>query len=123
MTPSEYQAIMESARGAITWARKLAGCSAEAQATAAELTVIADDLRSQARAECERARLLAGGRNRPGLVAVRRGAGGTPQARTRLSPSQTQADAAIRPPIRIRASAAAVAALAVLGVLQVLRRV
>jgi len=127
MTPGERQAITECARGAITWARELAGRCAEARTKAAELRVIADDICSQARAERERAGLLARERDRTAPVVVRWGAGGTPQSRTRLSSSQTQiqiqTDAAIRQPIRICVSAAAVPAAAVPGVPQVRRRV
>jgi hypothetical protein len=125
MTPGEYQAITESARGAITWARELAARSAETRAIAAVLTVIADDLCSRARAERERARLLASERDRTDPAAVRLQAGGTPQSRTRLSSNQaqTQTDAAIRQPIRIRVSAAAVPVPPIPGVLQGCRRV
>jgi hypothetical protein len=59
MTPGEYQVKRERVRGAIAWARELARRSAQTRAIAAELTVIADDICSRARAERERARLLA----------------------------------------------------------------
>jgi len=125
MTPGEYRAITESARGAIAWARELAARSAETRAIAAELTVIADDLCFRARAERKRARLLARGRDRTNPIVVRLGVGGTPQPRTRFSSIQTQiqSDAAIRQPIRIRVSAAAVPAPAIPGVLPVYPRV
>ena len=113
MTPGEYQVKRERVRGAIAWARELARRSAQTRAIAAELTVIADDICSRARAERERARLLAMERDRADPAVVRLGDGGTPQARTHLSSSQAQTDAAIRQPIRICVSA----------VLQVCRRV
>lgn len=124
MTPGEYRAIAEGARGAIARAWELAGRSAETQAIAAELSVIADDLCARARAERERARLLARERDRTASAAVRLGAAGTPQSRTYLSYSQTQiqTDAAIRQPSRICVSAAAVPAPAIPGVLPVYRR-
>ena len=124
MTPGEWQATTERARGAVAWARELAGPSAEAQATAAELTVIADDLRSRTQAERKRAQLLA--RERPlrrggtGPVAIHLEAGGTPQVLNHLSPRQTQAGAAIRRQSLNRASGAAPA---IPGVPPVRRRV
>ena len=124
MTPGEYRAITESARDAIAWARELAGRSAETRAIAAELNVIAGDFCSRARAERKRARLLARERDRSDPVVVRLEAGETPQSRTRLSSSQPQIQthAAIRQPIRICVSSAAVPAPAIPGVLQVCRR-
>ncbi len=59
MTPGEFRAMTERAHEAFARARDLVRRSAEAQAMAAELTVIANDLRWLARAECERARELA----------------------------------------------------------------
>lgn len=58
MTPRESQAMAERVREAITWARDLVRRGTAARAMAAELTVIADELRARARAECERAREL-----------------------------------------------------------------
>ena len=124
MTPGEWQATTERARGAVAWARELAGRSAEAQATAAELTVIADDLRSRTQAERKRAQLLA--RERPlrrggtGPTAAHLEAGGTPQVLNHLSPRQTQAGAAIRRQSLNRASGVAPA---IPGVPPVRRRV
>lgn len=125
MTPGEYRAITEGARGAIARAWELTGRSAETRAIAAELSVIADHLCARARAERERARLLVRERDRTDPAAVRLGPAGPPQSRTYLSSSQTQiqADAAIRQPSRIRVSAAAVPAPAIPGVLPVYRRV
>ncbi len=125
MTPGEYRAITEGARGAIARAWELTGRSAETQAIAAELSVIADHLCARARAERERARLLVRERDRTDPAAVRLGPAGTPQSRTYLSSSQTQiqTDATIRQPIRIRVSAAAVPAPAIPGVLPAYRRV
>jgi hypothetical protein len=59
MTPDECRAITERVREMLARARYLAGRSAAVQATAAELTVIADDLCFRARAERERAQELA----------------------------------------------------------------
>ena len=124
MTPGECQATTERARRAIAWARELAGPSAEAQATAAELTVIADDLRSGTQAERKRAQLLA--RERPlrrdgtSLAAAHLEAGGRPQVLNHLSPCQTQAGAAIRRQSLNRASGVAPA---ISGVPPVRRRV
>ena len=133
MTPGEYRAITEGARGAIARAWELAGRSAETRAIAAELSVIADHLCARARAERERARLLVSERDRTDPVAVRLGPAGPPQSRTYFSSSQTQiqtqiqtqlqTDAAIRQPSRIRVSAAAVPAPAIPGVLPAYRRV
>ena len=60
MTPGEHRALADSTREALTRARDLAGRTMEVRSRTAELTVIAGDLRSRARAERERARLLAG---------------------------------------------------------------
>jgi hypothetical protein len=110
MTPGEWQATTERARGAIAWARELAVRSAEARATAAEFTVIAQDLRSRTQAERKRPQLLARERrlrDGTGLVAVHLEAGGTPQVLNHLSPRQTQTGAAIRRQSQNRVSAAA----------------
>jgi hypothetical protein len=66
MTPGEYQALTELVRQTLARARDTARRSAEIQATAAELTVSAEDLCSRARAERERARELASERPRRG---------------------------------------------------------
>ena len=123
MTPGERQATTERALGAIAWARELAVRSAEARATAAEFTVIAEDLRSRTRAERKRAQLMAIERrlrDGTGLVAVDLNAGGTPQVLNHLSPRQTQTGAAIRRQSQHRVSAAAPA---IPGVPPVRRRV
>ena len=123
MTPGEWQATTERALGAIAWARELAVRSAEAQRTAAELTVIADDLRSRTQAERKRAQLLASERRLrggTGLVTVDLNAGGTPQVLNHLSPRQTQTGAAIRRQSLNRASGVAPA---IPGVPPVRRRV
>ncbi len=110
MTPGKRQATTERARGAIAWARELAVRSAEARATAAEFTVIAEDLRYRTHAERKRAQLLARERrlrDGTGLVTVDLNAGRTPQVLNHLSPRQTQTGAAICRQSQNRASAAA----------------
>ncbi len=64
MTLGEYNVLTELGREALARARDTVAHSAEVQATAAELTVIADDLCSHARAERERAQELASERLR-----------------------------------------------------------
>jgi hypothetical protein len=73
MTPGECRTITERARGAIAWTRELAWRSAEAQAAAVELTVIAEDLCPRTQAEPKRARLL-------GRKGLRRGVTDSPRA-------------------------------------------
>ncbi len=64
MTLGEYHVLTELGREALARARDMVAHSAEIRATAAELTVIADDLCARARAERERARELASERLR-----------------------------------------------------------
>jgi hypothetical protein len=71
MTPREYQALTEFVRETLARAQVAVRRSAEIQATAAELTIIAEDLCSRAGAERERAQELARERLRRSSAAVR----------------------------------------------------
>ncbi len=62
MTPGEHQSLTELVRQALARVRDTARRNAEIQATAAEFTVIAEELCFRARAERGRARGLAGER-------------------------------------------------------------
>jgi hypothetical protein len=126
MTPGEWQAMAERVGEALARARDLAGHSAEARATAAELTVIADANCSCARAECERAQELARECLRchhTDTVAVHLWAGRPAQALNQLSPSRTQTAAAIPQSSSPLASAAAVSTSATRDQRPVRRRV
>ncbi len=73
MTSGEHQSLTELVRQMLARARDTAWRNAEIRATAAEFTVIAEDLCFRARAERGRARELAGerlGRGHPGAVAA-----------------------------------------------------
>ena len=89
MTPREWQVIAERTHEAIAWAREVARRSAETRATAAELTIIAEDLRSRTQAERKRARSLAMERDHADPAVVRLGDGRTPRALNYLPPSET----------------------------------
>ncbi len=85
MTPGEHQSLTELVRQALARVRDTARRNAEIQATAAEFTVIAEELCFRARAERERARELAGerlGRGHAGPV-VAPSAEAAPTAATR----------------------------------------
>lgn len=126
MTPGEYQAQTEIARETLARARDTARYSAEIQATAAELTVIAEDLCSRADAERKRAQELASkrlGRSRADPAVVDRGTGQQSQAPNRLSPGRAGTRAAIRQSPDTSPSAVAVPAAAIRGPRQIGRRV
>ncbi len=126
MPPGEYQALTEFVRETLARARVTARRSAEVRATAAELTVIAEDLCSRARAECEPAQELAGERLRrchTDAVVVHLGTGQPSQALNCLSPSRARTRAAIRQASDNSPSAAAVPTPAIRGLRPVCRRV
>ena len=119
MTPGEHHALTELVR-------ETARRSAEIQATAAELTIIADDLCSRARAERERAQELASerlGRCHTDAVVVHLRTGQPSRALNRLSPSRAGTRAAIRQSSDTSPSAAAVPSAAIRGLRQAGRRV
>jgi hypothetical protein len=125
MTPGEYQALTELVRETLARARATTRRSAEVRATAAELTVIAEDLCSHAQAERDRAQELASerlGRRRTGPVVVHLGTGQPSQALNRLSPSRAETRAAIRKSSDASPSAAAVPTSAIRGLRPVCRR-
>jgi hypothetical protein len=126
MTPGGHQALTELVRETLARARDTARRSAEVQATAAELTVIADDLCSRARAERERARELGSerlGRCHTDRVVVHLGTGQPFQALNHLSPSRAGTRAAIRQSSVSSASAPVVPTAAIRGLRPVGRRV
>lgn len=126
MTPGEHQALTGLVREMLARARDTARRSAEIQATAAELTVIAEDLCSRARAARERAQELASerlGRCHTGAVVVHLGTGQPSQALNRLSPSRAGTRAAIRQSSDTSPSAAVVPMAAIHGLCPVCRRV
>jgi len=125
MTPGEYQALTELVRETLAQARDTAWRSVEIRATAAELTVIAEDLCSRARAERERAQELASERLRrcrTDPMMVHLGTGQPSLALNRFSPSQAKTPAAIRQSSDTSPSAAAVPTPAIRGLRPACRR-
>ena len=125
MTPGEHHSLTELVREMRARARDTARRCAEIQATAAELTVIAEDLCSRSRAERERARELASERlDGCHTDAVVHLAGCQPsQALNRLSPSRAGIRAAIRRSSSTFPSAVAVPTAAIRRTSQGERRV
>ena len=126
MTPAEYQTLTELVRETLARAQDTARRNAEIQATAAELTVTAEDLCSRVRAERKHAQELVSERLRrchTDAVVVHRGTGQPPQALNRLSLSHAGTRAAIRQSSDTSPSAAAVPTPAIRGLHPVCRRV
>jgi hypothetical protein len=126
MTRGECQALAGLVREALAQARDMARRSAEVQATAAEFTVIAEEMGSRARAERERARELVGERLRrchTGPFLVHPGAGQPSPALYRLPPGRAGTRVAIRQPSGTSPSAAAAPTPEIRGRRPVCRRV
>ena len=125
MTRGEYHVLTELVREVLARAQDMARRNAEVRATAAELTVIADDLCSRARAERERAHQMASERlrRRHTDAVVRLETGQPSRTLNPLSPGRAGSRAAIRQSSNTSASAAAALTSAARGLRPVCRRV